>query len=74
MTKLEEKEKKLKELAAKNKSTPEERKKTLDRLNRIAKKPEHVKRMVDFLKITGQIPGITPEEEKEYWDNIRKKS
>lgn len=53
-------------------STEEERQKRLDELNRIARKPENVKKIVDYLKITGQIPGITPEEEKEYWENMKK--
>lgn len=53
-------------------SSEKERKERVDELNRIARKPENIKKMVDFLKITGQIPGITPKEEGEYWDKARK--
>jgi len=55
MKQLEEKIKRVNELAAKNKVTEEEAQKDLDELNRIAKKPEHLNRMINFLTKTGQI-------------------
>jgi len=48
-------ETKTKKIIIKHSATPEERKAMCDETNRIARKPEHVAKLVNYLKATGQI-------------------